>query len=62
MKTDLRKKAKIDFEKDFQNLMINAAFGKTTENVKKYRYITKFFTENVLAKEMKKKKKKNTYE
>ena len=36
--------------------MINAAFGKTTENVKKYRYITKFFTENVLAKEKKKKK------
>ena len=42
--------------------MINAAFGKTTENVKKYRNITKFFTENVFAKEIKKKKKKNTYE
>ena len=72
--TDLRKKAKADFEKVFFKLMKNTGFGKTSGTLKKQRDIklvtperrrnylvsepkyhaTKFFTENLLAIEMKK--------
>ena len=69
MNTKLRKKAKNNFETDFVRLLNNASFGKTAQNVRKLvpterrrnylaeeqkYYTAKFFTENLLAIEMRK--------
>ena len=45
MDTDLRKKAKTDFEKDFLKLMNNSVFGKIMRSLRKHRRVKVITTE-----------------
>ena len=45
MKTDLRKTAKNDFEKDFFKVIMNSFFDKTMENIRKHKDINLITTE-----------------